>query len=89
METKNATISSTFLGFEDHGLLTFQIHMKYFNGGQSFGNYQSKVEHIEGILNALDERAWEDLPGTACRVRCDQAHIESIGHFLKESWYKP
>ncbi len=38
-EMKNAVIRSTTLGVEDHGILTFFLHLDYDGSGQGFGGY--------------------------------------------------
>ena len=38
-EEKNAVIKSTSLGYEDHGIMTFFLHLDYGGGGQGFGGY--------------------------------------------------
>ena len=38
-EIKNAKISSTMLGWEDHGIFTFSIGMDYGGSGQGFGQF--------------------------------------------------
>ncbi len=38
-EEKNAKITSTMLGIEDHGILTFMLHLDYGGGGQGAGGY--------------------------------------------------
>ena len=38
-EIRNATITSTFLGVEDHGFFTFFINLDYGGAGQGFGGY--------------------------------------------------
>lgn len=38
-EIKNAKISGTMLGYEDHGILTCMISLDYGGGGQGFGGY--------------------------------------------------
>jgi hypothetical protein len=38
-EIKNAKITGTFLGVEDHGIATFYINLNYGGGGQSAGTY--------------------------------------------------
>jgi hypothetical protein len=35
----NAQITSTSLGYEDHGILTCWLQLKYGSGGQGFGGY--------------------------------------------------
>jgi len=38
-EIKNAKITGTFLGKEDHGIATFYINLNYGDGAQSAGTY--------------------------------------------------
>ncbi len=38
-EIKNAKITGTTLGVEDHGILTCFLHLEYDGGGQGFGGY--------------------------------------------------
>lgn len=39
IETKNAKIESTRLGWEDHGIFTFVLNLDYGGSGQSAGDY--------------------------------------------------
>lgn len=39
METKNAKITSTMLGIEDHGIFSFMLHLDYGGSGQGAGGY--------------------------------------------------
>ena len=39
METKNAKITSTMLGTEDHGILSFYLYLDYGGSGQGAGGY--------------------------------------------------
>jgi hypothetical protein len=39
IETKNAKISSTMLGIEDHGIFSFYIYLDYGGAGQGAGGY--------------------------------------------------
>ena len=39
METKNAKIKSTMLGIEDHGIMSFMLHLDYGGSGQGAGGY--------------------------------------------------
>ena len=39
METKNAIIRSTYLGIEDHGIMTFYLNLDYGSVYQSAGGY--------------------------------------------------
>ena len=89
MEVQNAIISETFLGYEEHGNLTFQLYLRKGNSVQAFGGYRLNVEHIQAILKTLKVSSWEELPGTPCRIRADDSHIEAIGHFMINEWFQP
>jgi len=39
MEIKNAIIKSTMLGIEDHGIMTFMLHLDYGGSSQGAGGY--------------------------------------------------
>ena len=90
---KNATIESTMLGFEDHGILTFMITVTFGdNSIQGFGGYVLHHEHIKGILNTLEVGRWEDLKGVNLRVELSSevnSTITKIGHISKDQWFDP
>jgi len=89
MEIKNAIITSTFLGFEDHGIFTLWLNFDLERGCQSFGGRKIGIFHIEEILRTLEVENWEKLIGISCRIKGDQSHIGSIGHFIKDNWHTP
>lgn len=93
METKNAIIESTMLGYEDHGILTYFLHLNYGGSGQGFGGYKLGAEYttkvIEGILKAVGVEKWEDLKGKHVRVNILQGKIEAIGHIIEDKWFFP
>jgi hypothetical protein len=39
LETVNARVKSTSFGIEDHGVLSFMIHLEWRGGGQGLGGY--------------------------------------------------
>ena len=39
LEMKNATITSTMLGTESHGIFTFMLNLSYGGSGQGFGGW--------------------------------------------------
>lgn len=39
METKNALITGTMLGIEDHGIMSFMLYLSYGGCGQGAGGY--------------------------------------------------
>ena len=82
MEIKNAKISSTMLGREDHGIMTFMIYIDTCDFDCCIGRYcldefnpatQTRVFRSEpmGVLSKILEVVgvdkWEDLPGKYIR----------------------
>lgn len=43
-------------------------------------------EAIRRLLETLRVKAWEDLPGTPCRVRAEHSKVHAIGHLLEDRW---
>ena len=83
MEIKNAKISSTMLGREDHGIMTFMIYIDACDFTYGIGRYcldefnsatQTRVfraesmEVISKILEVVGVDKWEDLPGKYIRI---------------------
>lgn len=84
MEIKNAQISKTMLGREDHGIMTFMIYV-YFDGcgcgvgGYALDQYDRKqekrvfsaigLEAISKILDVVGVNSWEKLEGQYIRVK--------------------
>lgn len=78
-EVKIAKVTKTFLGVEDHGILTAFLDLEYGGGsGQGAGGYALDTYDAEkecrvatvacgvfvaGILRACGVDAWEKLPG--------------------------
>ena len=82
MEIKNAKISSTMLGREDHGIMTFMLYIDACDFACGVGRYcldefnsatQTRVfraesmEVISKILEVVGVDKWEDLPGKYIR----------------------
>lgn len=100
-ETKieNAIINSTTLGIEDHGVLTYFLHLKGNGWGCGFGGFilDEKPEDargycsraIRGVLEALEVHSWEKLPGTIIRAEVEGwgGGIVRIGHAIKDKWF--
>jgi len=81
---KNAKITSTMFGREDHGILTFMIFVTFDGCSCGVGGYavdmydrnlKSRVytskglEAIANILTVAGVDAWEKLPGTYIRIK--------------------
>lgn len=92
-ETRNAKITGTFLGREDHGIFTAWVYLDYGGSGQGFGGrcLGGKYTHefIDGVLEALNVESWEKLKGVPCRAEADHAHVHRIGHYLEDRWFDP
>ena len=85
-EIKNAKITETELGYEDHGIMTCWIEIEGFGWGVSYGgyaldNYDKKKDERIGtesgfnaiiqLMQTLEVKNWEDLRGQY--VRCELA----------------
>ena len=94
IEIKNAKITSTFLGREDHGIPTCFVHLDYGSSAQGFGGYDLRfpsygIDFITKILSTLEVASWEKLPGTYCRAKADRCCVQAIGHITKDQWFSP
>lgn len=84
MEIRNAKITSTMLGREDHGILTFMIFVEFYGAGCGIGGYaldqydratENRVfsakglEAISKILETVGVDQWEELKGKYIRVK--------------------
>lgn len=100
-EIKNALIESTSLGIEDHGIMTFWLHLAYPSGGQGFGGFALDIWHeqdrrrvgtafgLEAIMQTLrvvGVEKWEELPGKYIRVDADSSQIHRIGNIMEDDW---
>ena len=91
METKNAKITGTMLGLEDHNIFTCFVYLDYGSASQGFGGYflKSYPTMIQDILNVVGVRSWEELKGKYVRVVADSNKIIRIGHVIEDKWYSP
>lgn len=93
MEIRNAKIESTMLGFEDHGIFTYMIHLNYGGSGQGFGGYVLGGDYgtntIKKILEVVGVDKWEDLIEKHVRVEAEFNKIHRIGNILEDEWFDP
>ncbi len=104
MEIKNAIITGTMLGYEDHGIFTAGIYLDYGGSSQMFGGYVLDVylksiderkgtayghQWIIDVLKTLEVEKWESLPKTHVRVKADFNKVRAIGHYFKDKWFDP
>lgn len=94
MVTINAKITRTMFGIEDHGILTFYLHLEGDGWGQGYGGYsldgydESTKERSIGygggliamkkIMEVVGVRTWEDLPGKYVRIQRQNEHAHEI-----------
>lgn len=97
-EIRNARITSTTFGIEDHGMMTFSLHLDAGGCGQGAGGYgldsgegSKPSGHAYGairkILETLEVDTWEKLPGTFCRMDSDYGKVYRLGHIIKDQWF--
>ena len=93
MEIRNAKIESTFLGFEDHGIFTYFLHLEWEHAGQGFGGYilggGYGDETIKAILETVGVDKWEDLPGKYVRIEREHIKVHRIGNIIEDKWFSP
>ena len=83
-EIRNAKITSTKLGKEDHGIMTFMIFVEFGGCGCGIGGYAldgknpvtkeygfspKGMEAIAKICDTVGVDNWEDLPGSYIRIK--------------------
>lgn len=99
---RNAIIESVELTLNP--CTTVWIHVKYGDGCfQGFGGFRlyhpgtwsgdgscnvaghfiTRCMEIAGVSN------WNDMPGKAIRVECDDSRIRGIGHIIQDNWFYP
>lgn len=92
-EIRNAKITGTMLGFEDHGIMTAFVNTMSGSLGQGFGGYSMNgewgMEFIKAVLKTLDVESWEQLKGTHCRLDASIDKIHRIGHIIDNKWFDP
>jgi hypothetical protein len=96
IERSNAKIIGTTLDIEDHGCLTFFVHLDYGESEQGFGGYaldkrsggsgEFAVRAIRGVLETVGVNDWEDLVGCYVRVDYDHGCVHRIGHIIDNKW---
>lgn len=96
----NAKITSTRLGYEDHGILTCHLLLSGDGAGQAFGGYRLDAPKdgdsimgtfwVKRILETVGVRNWEDLKGKYVRVDGEEhGDIFGIGHITENKWFHP
>lgn len=93
LEIENAVIERAWIGYEDHGIMTSYVMLKYGGSGQGFGGWFLKGESmyiwVKGILDAVGVEHWEDLKGKSIRAEHNRSKVTRIGNFLEDKWFDP
>lgn len=102
--TRNAVITSTSLGPEDHGIFSAYIQLDYSGSGQAFGGYALDrfnrinkeregtaygLEFIRRAMQVAGVARWEDLPGKYVRVKATSSKVHAIGNITANIWFCP
>lgn len=84
MEIRNAKITRTMLGREDHGIMTFMIFIEFGACGCGIGGYAldgydketktrvfsaKSMEAVSKILDVVGVDTWEKLPNQYIRIK--------------------
>lgn len=92
-EIRNAKITRTFLGFEDHGIFTAFVYLDYGEARQGFGGYflNGPVcwKWLSNVLEVVGASSWEELPGKHCRADTEHTKVHRLGHLLEDRWFDP
>lgn len=104
IEWKNARITHTSMGIEDHGIFTCFLYLDYGNSTQGFGGYPLDVlamdkkgrvggswgmNFIMQTMKAVGVDQWEDLPGKYIRVEIEGGKINGITGILGDKCFYP
>jgi hypothetical protein len=88
-ELRNAVIEATMLGYEDHGILTAFVTLRYHASGQGFGWYALSGgdycgRFVAGVLAVAGAEKWEDLKGKPVRALCTWDKVIELRHHLDD-----
>jgi hypothetical protein len=99
METRNAVITGAWIEIDEFDTLSAGISLDYGDSCQIFGsnglytpkrgvrgkNYSGHFMYR--ILEVTGVHRWDELKGKTVRAVCDDAHVEAIGHIIKDAWF--
>jgi hypothetical protein len=91
-QIRNARITSTFLGDEDHGIPTFYLQLDYGGSSQAFGGYDLRFfgyPILQEVIKIVGVESWEKLPGKHLRADADWGKVHRIGNLLSDEWLDP
>lgn len=100
-EILNARISTTFLGYEDHGIFTLYLTLEMDGAGIVIGGYAldtwngtertgtaKGMNLLAKLLQVVGVSTWEELPNQPIRVVSNGLgrKISKIGHLMQNEW---
>lgn len=80
-EEKIAKITSTHLGYEDHGIPTFWLHLDYGGSGQGFGGYDLRhwgIDVLFEVMKACGVDSWEKVNGRTVIALVEHGLVRGI-----------
>lgn len=98
-----AKVKDTFLGYEDHGILTIMLSVDYGGSAQGVGLYDLGSDSrdakpgewdrwIKGVLSACGVSQWEKIKGRTIMVLIEGGLPQAIGplptEYGKPFWFK-
>jgi hypothetical protein len=99
MEQGNAVITGAWIEIDEFETLNAGISLDYGDSAQVFGGnglYTIK-RGVDGknyagcfmyrVLEVAGARRWDELKGKTIRAIYDDAHVEAIGHIIKDMWF--
>lgn len=99
---KNARITDTMFGWEDHGILTFALKIEGYGWGCSYGYYGISyhcqetdtqvydprgLQAIGELLKFFDVDTWESLKGKYVRCELERTQIVRVGRLIEDKWF--
>lgn len=105
LQTQNAKIAATQLGYDDHGIVTAFLQLQWPGMGGGFGGYVLHSDHphsgltafgmqyLRSVLDTVGVRTWEELAGKHVRIVQEQGsglnRILGIGNIMEDRWFFP
>ena len=105
LQINNAQIAATQLGYDDHGIVTAFLQLRWPGMGGGFGGYVLHSDHphsgltafgmqyLRSVLDTVGVRTWEDLAGKHVRIVQEPgsglSRILGIGNIMEDRWFFP
>lgn len=92
LQIRNARITSTQLGNEDHGIPTSYVTIDAGGCGGGFGGHDLRyhgIGYVTTLLKALDVESWEKLPRQLVRAASSGIGSQwlALGHIIEDRWF--